>query len=159
MPSKERVRARMHELAARLDYDYHDLSHLSRALYCKKERGHANYQNDQMATLGDAVLGLIFTEQFFLAGLDKDEITAQKSARVNNALLKSICDRLEIHRYAFNDRYFAEDAPPHSRLPHKEHDFYVEAIIAAVYLDRGLDYTREWLLRFYKAHAPLIANT
>ena len=153
MPSKTIIRAHMEALAERLGYEYHELSHLTRALYCKKERGKSNYQNDQMATLGDAVLGLIVAEHFFCAGLDKDEITEKKSRLVSNATLKRLCDTVEAHRFAFNDRYFADDAPPHGRLPHKEHDFYMEAIIAAVYLDRGLGYTREWLLCFFEKHA------
>ena len=86
MPTKQRILARMAELAGALDYSYNSLEHLARAMYCKKEQGHRNYTNDAMATLGDAVLKLVWSEHFFEKGLDKDEITAQKTNLVNTLL-------------------------------------------------------------------------
>ncbi len=154
MPTKEQIRARMHTLAKKLNYRYDDLAHLSRAMYCKRQRGYDNYQNDEMATLGDAVLGLIFAEHFFQQGFDKDEITQRKAALVNNATLKAMCDALGVQRFAYNDDHFADEAPPFAQLPNKDHDFYMEAIFAAVYLDRGLDYTRDWLLALFEKNAP-----
>lgn len=158
MPSKERILKEMAELAEKLSYAYQDLAHLSRAMYCKKERGHSNYTNDAMATLGDAVLKLIWSEHFFAQGLDKDEITARKADLENNGTLKNLCDLVGAQAYAYNDHYFASEAPAHSRLPHRDHDFYIEAIIAAIYLDRGLEFTRRWVLDFWGAHEEAICR-
>ncbi len=158
MPTKERIHTRMRELADRLGYELADLSHLARAMYCKRQRGYDNYQNDEMATLGDAVLGLIMAEHFFAQGMDKDEITRRKAALVSNATLKAMCDALGVQRFAYNDDYFANEAPAHAQLPSKDHDFYMEAIFAAVYLDRGLDYTKKWLLALFREHAPTRAE-
>ena len=158
MPTKEHVLARMEQLASALDYDYHDLTHLSRAMYCKKQRGYSNYTNDAMATLGDAVLKLIWSEHFFAQGLDKDEITQKKSDLENNGTLKNLCDLVGAQNFAYNDKYFFDEAPAHSRLPHREHDFYIEAIIAAIYLDRGLLYTRKWVKSFWSAHPDAICH-
>ena len=72
MPDKAKIYARMQSLAERIGYNYRNLSHLSCAMYCKKEAGKANYTNDAMATLGDAVLDLVWSEYFFAAGLDKE---------------------------------------------------------------------------------------
>ena len=127
MPTKEHVLARMEQLASALNYDYHDLTHLSRAMYCKKQRGYSNYTNDAMATLGDAVLKLIWSEHFFAQGLDKDEITQKKSDLENNGTLKNLCDLVGAQNFAYNDKYFFDEAPAHSRLPHREHDFYIDA--------------------------------
>ena len=156
MPDKAKIHARMHALAARIGYAYRDLSHLAAAMYCKKEAGKANYTNDAMATLGDAVLKLVLAEYFFDLGMDKDEITKRKLELEKNATLKAICDRAGLYAYAYNEHYFSGDAPPHRRLPQPDHDFYMEAIIAAIYLDLGLEAARAWILAFFEKHAALI---
>lgn len=158
MPTKERIDARMQALAKRLDYAYRDLDHLARAMYCKKERGNNNYTNDEMATLGDAVLKLIWSEYFFQKGLDKDEITARKADLENNATLKNLCDAVGAQADAYNDDYFADEAPGHRRLPHRDHDFFIEAIIAAIYMDLGLEGARRWVLSFWEAHADAVCH-
>ena len=158
MPSQVLIDARMQELAKKLNYAYRDLSHLASAMYCKKEQGRGNYTNDAMATVGDAVLKLIWSEHFFDLGLDKDEITAKKADLENNTTLKSLCDLVGAQHYAYNDEHFASEAPAHRKLPHRDHDFYMEAIIAAIYRDRGLDYTRDWVLTFWGAHPEAICH-
>lgn len=158
MPKREQILTRMEELAARLMYDYHDLSYLAQAMYCEREEGRFNYTNDAMATVGDAVLKLIWCELFYSMGLDKDEITRRKADMENNRTLKKLCDAVQAYRFAYNDRYFADEAPTHRPLPHFDHDFYIEAIAAAIYQDRGLAYTREWAIRFWQAHEDAIVE-
>ena len=154
MPSTEKIQARMQELARLIGYEYKDISHLCAAMHCKREREKGNYTNDAMATLGDTVLKLVFCEYFFNMGLDKDEITERKVHLERNATLKRICDKLGLYRFAYNDRFFADEAPKNSRLPYGNHDIYLEAIIAAIYRDRGLAYTKKWILAFWRAHVP-----
>ena len=84
MPTSEQILSRMEELAGRLSYDFHDLSYLAQAMYCEKEPGRFNYTNDAMATVGDAVLKLIWSELFYSMGLDKDEITRRKADMESN---------------------------------------------------------------------------
>ena len=159
MLSKQIIQQRMRELAKQLDYDYADLSHLSAAMFCKAEEKYNDYTNDAMATLGDAVLKLVLAEYFFDLGMDKDEITKRKLELEKNATLKTICDRAELYAYAYNEHYFSGDAPPHKRLPYSDHDFYVEAVIGAIYKDPGLAYVRDWILHFWPKHGfPLISK-
>ena len=155
MPSKEKILARMRKLAELISYDYHDLSYLSLAMYCEKENAKNDYTNDAMATLGDAVLKLVWSEHLFDKGLDKDEITARKVKLEKNATLKQISDSVGIFRFAYNDRYFADEAPENQKLPYGNHDIYLEAIIAAIYKDRGLAYTRQWILDFWGRYARI----
>ena len=159
MPKREQILAKMEELARRIGYDHHDLSYLAQAMYCEKEPGRFNYTNDAMATVGDAVLKLIWSELFFSMGLDKDEITRRKADMENNRTLKNLCDAVQAYKFAYNDRYFADEAPQKNLLPHYDHDFYIEAIVAAIYKDRGLAYTREWAIRFWQAHKDAIVET
>ena len=150
---KETIRARMRELAQALEYEYKCLKHLARAMYCQKE-GEKNYANDAQATLGDTVLKLILAEHLFRAGLDKDEISRRKALLEKNATLKRINDSAGLYPYAYNDLFFASEAPKNQRLPYSAHDIYLEAIIGAIYLDRGLQYTRQWVLKFWQKHVP-----
>lgn len=154
MPSATEIRTRMKELAQLLDYKYHDLSHLSSAMYCQVEEKYNDYKNDAMATLGDAVLKLVLTEYLFDLGLDKNEITEKKQLLESNAALKHMTDKTEMYRFAYNDDYFYDDAPRHKRLPYDDHDIYLEATVAAIYKDRGLKYVRAWILRFWEKHLP-----
>ena len=80
------------------------------------------------------VMKLIWSELFYSMGLDKDEITRRKADMENNRTLKNLCDTVEAHTFAYNDRYFATEAPRHNPLPHYDHDFYMEAIAAATKL-------------------------
>ena len=155
MPTTENIEARMRQLAALIGYEYHDLSYLKQAMYCEKEQGKSNYTNDAMATLGDAVMKLVWTEHFYDQGLDKDDITERKAVLERNATLKLISDKIGLYRFAYNDEFFADEAPENKKLPYGSHDIYVEATIAAVYKDRGLTYTREWLIRFFREHTPI----
>lgn len=158
MPTSEQILARMEELAGRLEYDFHDLTYLAQAMYCEREEGRFNYTNDAMATVGDAVLKLVWSELFYSMGLDKNEITRRKANMENNRTLKNLCDAVEAHTFAYNDRYFAHEAPKHRPLPHYDHDFYMEAIVAAIYQDRGLRYTRKWVIAFWGAHEDAIVE-
>ena len=159
MLSKSLIETRMKALAKQLDYAYADLSHLSAAMYCKQEQKRNDYTNDAMATLGDTVLKLVLAEYFFDLGMDKDEITKRKLELEKNATLKDICDKAGIYDFAYNDHYFSGDAPPNARLPYSDHDFYVEAIIGAIYKDRGLAFVRNWILHFWPKNGyPLLSK-
>lgn len=149
MPTNQQIGARMRRLAEQIGYEYHDLSYLKEAMRCVKEEGKNDYTNDAMATLGDAVMKLIWSEYFFDKGLDKDEITVRKAALEQNATLRKISDEKGIARFAYNDEFFADEAPENRKLPYGKHDIYVEAIIAAIYKDRGLDYVRQWLIALW----------
>lgn len=156
MISKRIIRERMRELAKRLDYEYRDISHLCAAMFCKQEERYNDYTNDAMATLGDTVLKLVLAEHFFDLGMDKDEITKRKILLEKNSTLKDICDKVGVYHFAYNEQFFADDAPVGKHLPYSDHDFYMEAIVAAVYKDRGLAYVRDWILRFWPKHGHAI---
>ena len=158
MPSKQQIEEKMHALGTRLGITVRDTQHLAKAMYCERE-GRDNYTNDAMATLGDAVLKLIWSEYFFDKGYAKDRISAYKADMENNATLKNLCERIGIYDFAYNDLYFGDEAEPHQYGPPRpDHDFYLEAVIAAIYRDRGLEYTRRWVLSFWQKHTDAIVH-
>ena len=103
------------------------------------------YFNGSLSTLGDAVLKLVLTEKLYLQGKDRGEITNIKSNHEKNESLHLKTLNLEIQHFAYNDEYFFDEAPKHQQLPNPGHDLYIEAIVGAIYLDRGLEYCRLWI--------------
>jgi len=52
---------------------------------------------------------------------------------------------LGIQRFSYNDEFFFGEAPEHNKLPNPKHDIYIEAIIGAMYLDKGIECCRRWI--------------
>lgn len=147
---------KMIELAKLIDYKPLNISFLQRAMYCQiihkdgDGKNRKNYTNDSFATLGDALLKFILTEYLFDKGCDKAEITRQKQSLEDNSTLFNLCNQLGIFKYAFNDLCFYDDAPSDNQVYHSNHDVYIEAIIAAIYKDKGFKYCRKWVINFFK---------
>lgn len=143
----EEVKSRAEELARKLEYEYSDINNLCEALYCKKiPETEDKYTNSAIALLGDNVLKLSLSHKFYKQKQDKQYIDEQKKKYENNEQLKEVCDKLNIYRYAFNNEdFYSDDLPDHKKLPHSGHDIYVEAVVGAIYLDKGFNYVNEWI--------------
>lgn len=134
---EEEINRRMKELSDKIGYKFCDISWLERALYTEKitDTNAEKYANSPMATLGDRVLSLMITEDFFDEGKTSQEITEDKAGEECNSRWCEISAKLGLYSYAFKDRYFFDSAPRHEQLPHSKHDRYFEALAAAIYKD------------------------
>ncbi len=146
---KKKIIEKMKQLAELIRYDPGDITHLANAM-CVNPLDNGNtsnkeYTNGSLATLGDTVLKLIITERLYLEGKDRDGITIKKSDIENNKALHLKTLEFNIQNFAYNDQYFFDEAPQHQQLPNPGHDIYIEAIIGAIYLDRGLKYCKSWI--------------
>ena len=153
---------KMYELAKLINYQANDISYLKKAMYCQRlhnledGKNRKKYTNDSLATLGDAVLKLILSEYFFDKGYDKAEITKEKEKIENGSALSDLCSKSKIIKYAYNNTSFFDDAPQNNQVAHPDHDPYIEAIIAAIYKDKGFDYCKNWVIEFFtKNNCPL----
>ncbi|MCH5142442.1 MAG: hypothetical protein J1G07_01840 [Clostridiales bacterium] len=141
---------KMHELAKKIDYEITDLLWLKKAMYCKPlDDKKQEYADESLATLGDTVLKLILTESLYNKGSNKAEITNKKQKMEDNNTLFKLCNKYGIYKYAYNDTYIFTEAPLEKQLPHPQHDFYIEAVIGAIYKDKGLEYCRNWVINFF----------
>ena len=145
----DRIVGMMKQLAKKINYDPIDITHLAKAM-CVNELDNGNtsekeYSNGSLATLGDDVLDVIIAEKLYLEGRNRGSITTTKSDIVNNGTLHQWTLEHGIHRFAYNDQYFFDEAPGHLQLPNPKHDIYLEAIIGAIYLDRGFEYCKDWI--------------
>lgn len=144
---KETINAKAKELADKLRYKFDNIDYLCEALYCQKIYGTKDkYTNSAIALIGDNVLKLSLSQKFYMECADKEYINNKKEKYETNEKLKAVCELLKIYQYAFNDENcYSDYLPDHKKIPRPKHDPYVEAVIGAMYLDKGLDYTSQWI--------------
>lgn len=153
---EELIKNKMLELASLIKYEPNNLSFLEKAMHCQiihnetAWKNRKNYTNDSLAAFGDSILKFILTEFLFDKGYDKSQITKKKEKLERNDFLYDLCLSTGIINYAYNDKYFYPEAPLESQVYHAKHDVYIEAIIGAIYKDRGLEYCRQWIISFFE---------
>ena len=159
--TKEIIIPKMVELAKMIDYEPSNITFLQSDMHCQiihkdgDGKNRKNYTNDNYGTLGDAILKFVLTEYLFDKGCDKAEITQKKQTLEDNNTLFDLCNTSNIFKYAYNDMYFSDNAPPENRVYHSSHDVYIEAIIAAIYKDKGFAYCKEWVISFFQKYGIL----
>ena len=118
----------------------------------KAVNGNANYE--RLEFLGDSILGAIMAEEVFSRYPDLEEggLTRIKVALVSGASLSHISDELGIGRVIiFGDSEYGTKG---RGLTSALENVY-EAIVAALYIDGGIDAARAWIL---KTLGPLISR-
>ena len=160
------IRNRMKELAEYIGYEYIDLSWLEKAMYCKViahkaggGKNRDNYSNGQMAALGNAVLKMIVADVLFEQGKSLAEIDNHKNRPQDYEVLFHLDWEKQIYRFAYDDigDYYDLTGGVHPPLP--AHDLYIEAIVGAIYKDRGYEYTKEWVMTFFEKNGIVIGKT
>lgn len=166
MLSQNEITERMIELAELIGYEYNDISWLAKAMYCKvvghKKGGgqnRDNYSNGQMAALGNSVLKMIVSEELFDKNLSLAEVDDHKNRPQDYEPLFRLDWENKIYRFAYDDigDYYELVGGVHPPLP--AHDLYIESIVAAVYKDRGYEYTKEWVTGFFWKNGLRIGET
>jgi len=149
------IESKMYELARSIDYLPNNINYLTEAMHCQiihsesDGKNRKNYTNDSLATLGDSLLKFILTEYLFDKDYDKADITTKKQQLEDNTTLFNLCNDSGIFRYAYNGSYFSDNAPLENQVHHSKHDVYIEAIIAAIYKDKGFEYCKKWTISFF----------
>ncbi|MDD4319709.1 MAG: ribonuclease III [Candidatus Peribacteraceae bacterium] len=106
----------------------------------------ARGNNERLEFLGDAVLELATTEYLFrLSGKSEGELTNWRSALVQGDHLAEVARDLKLGEYLFMSR--GEEASDGRSKPSTLANA-VEALIGAIYLDRGYDEARQFCDRF-----------
>lgn len=150
------IKNKMLELARLINYEPNDISFLEKAMHCQiihsefDGKNRKNYTNDSLSTLGDSILKFVLADFLYDKGYDKFLITKMKEEIENNDFLYNLCISKGIINYAYNDKYLFPEAPLECQVYHAKHDVYIEAIIAAIYKDRGLEYCRQWIISFFE---------
>jgi len=150
----------MSEIAG-LDYEFHDRTLLTAALthssYANENRAAGIHSNERLEFLGDSVLGLICARYIFetYKHLPEGELTKLRAAIVCEGSLFELAERLELGPHLLLGR--GERLGGGDRRPSVLADA-TEALLAAVYLDGGMEAAEDLLLPFIREKAEAIVR-
>ena len=118
----------------------------------KNERGLRRECNERLEFLGDSVLGVISADYFYhnLNNLPEGEMTKRRAACVCEKSLFDFAKEIDLGKYILLGK--GEERNGGRERPSILADAF-EAVIAAIYLDGGLEQAREFVLRFLKTAA------
>ncbi len=105
--------------------------------------------NERLEFLGDSVLSIVVSDYLFLhfKHLPEGELTKLRASLVCERTLCEFARSIELGKYMLFGR--GEDASGGRERPSILSDAF-EAVIAAIYLDGGIEAAREFVLRFIK---------
>ncbi len=138
------------ELQKKLGYTFKDEKLLIRAL------SHSSYvnenhpvgeSNERLEFLGDSVLGLVTAENFYTnyTKLPEGELTKLRAAMVCEKSLAGFAKQLDLGKYLLLGK--GENLTGGRERPSIQADAF-EAIIAAIYLDGGIEEARKFVLSY-----------
>jgi ribonuclease III len=139
-------------LQKRLGITFQDSVLLKTALvhtsYINENPGAAAIPYERLEFLGDAVLGLVIAEKLYhdLPGASEGELTQLRAALVRREMLASLAQQIELGEYLFLG--IGEEAGGGRQKPINLAGS-LEALIAAIYFDRGMDTARAFILRMF----------
>jgi ribonuclease III len=129
----------------------HAMTHTSRA---NEDVSGGVHDNESMEFLGDAVVGFVIADVLFreFPNFDEGEKSKTKAALVSTATLARQAERLNLGEHLLLGR--GEEKTGGRRKQALLADGY-EALIAAIYLDGGIEHVRAFIVREF---APLFAE-
>ncbi len=116
------------------------LTHPSAAM-----RTPTSFNYERLEFLGDSVLGFIVADEIFgrFDDLEEGGLTRVKVSLVSGSSLSRVADALGIGELII---FGESEAGTHGRGLHSALENVYEALVAALYLDGGLDVARAWVL-------------
>ena len=139
--------------------EFKDESQLRLALvhssYLNESPDEFDESNERLEFLGDAVIGMVVTEELYRRWPDEPEgrLTAMRVALVRGQTLARVARSLDLGRYVLMGRGEAESG---GRIRDSNLADALEAVTGAVYIDRGYEAARSFVL---KAMAEELASS
>lgn len=127
-----------------LGYEFKDPSLLRTALTHSSIKSESQPSNERMEFLGDSVLGAIVAEHLFenYPDFDEGDLSRVKSVVVSAPILARESKRLRLPRFVFVGKGMLKQG----RFPTSLLANAFEAIVAAVFLDRGMNAARTFVV-------------
>ena len=144
----------MTELLSSLGYHFQDLSLLHLALRHPSMSGE---NNQRLEFLGDAVLQFLMSDMLYHRYTDIQEgaLTRRRSRLVCEGALCQVAQTIGLERYLLLDK--SEEAINGRENPSILADA-MEAVLAAVYLDGGINAARDVMNRLWPSEGNLVAD-
>jgi ribonuclease III len=146
------MNADINQLQSTLGIVFNDPTLLNLALthssFINENPGTAPVSYERLEFLGDAVLGLVIAEKLYhdLSGAPEGELTRLRAALVRRETLAQIANNFSLGDYLYLG--VGEEAGGGRQKPINLAGSF-ESLIAAIYLDKGLETTRVFILRAY----------
>ena len=150
------------QLAADLGVKFNDLELLKQSLvhrsYLNENPGFPLAHNERLEFLGDAVLELVVTEYLYEHYPNPEgDLTNWRAALVNAVMLGSIAAEMGLEDYLYLSRGETKDVGSKARQFILANA--IEAVIGAVYLDQGVEVTRQFIHQYILSKLPeVLAN-
>ena len=149
------------ELERALDYRFRDPELLQRALthtsYAHEQEIGAADSNERLEFLGDSVLGFLISDFLCQArpNLSEGHLSKLKGFLVSAANLIRYAEQVELGEYLRLGK--GEEKTGGRRKQALQVDAF-EAVLAAIYLDGGIDRTRDVVLAFFRLQIAEVAE-
>ena len=140
----------MKSFQRKIEYTFKNPAYLEEALthssYANEQQGETPY-NERMEFLGDAVLSFVSAQFLYEKYPDMPEgrLSKLRSSLVCTQSLSSFAKEIDLNKYLKMGK--GETAMDGASRPSVLEDAF-EALIAAIYLDGGIDEARNFILRF-----------
>lgn len=158
--STARGRRRFGSLEKRLGYSFSNFENLERALTHSSVRKKADngFHYERLEFLGDRVLGLAVAQLLFerYPDANEGELSLRLNALVKGKTLAEISDELQLHEFIRTGGDLKELTG--SRMTSVRADV-LEALIASIYLDGGLEAADTFIKRFWKERLHVVEET
>jgi ribonuclease-3 len=131
---------------------------LTHSSYVNENPNFVSGPNERLEFLGDAVLGLVIAEKLYddYPNFPEGELTKLRSLLVRQETLTAHALELKINEHLYLGR--GEEAGG-GRLKPANLEGAFEALTGAIYLDRGLETCRGFILQLFKEQIPLLLTT
>ncbi len=143
------------KLADATGYAFKDFALMSRALTHASAQGKNVENNERLEFLGDRVLGLVVSDMLYAAypEADQGELSIRLNALVNRDVCAEVSDEIGLISLMRAEHTVKARAGKQGKNVRAD---VIEALIAAVYLDAGIDAARALVLRFWekRSRAP-----
>lgn len=139
-----------------IGYRFKDIQFLEDALKHASGVSHRLASNERMEFLGDAILGFVACEQLYHSFPDclEGELTRIKSVVVSRDTCAKISERLGLNNHLVLGKGMASDP----EIPRSVMAAALESLIAAIYLDGGIEPTRKFIIEHIENEIEQIAS-
>lgn len=123
--------------------------------YLNEHREFKLGNNERLEFLGDAVLELVVTEHLYLNYPNPEgELTNWRASLVNSKMLAELARELDVEEFLLMSKGEAKDAASKARQFILANS--IEALIGAIYLDKGIKKTAQFIKKYFLTKLPYI---
>lgn len=141
---------KMTEAEKKIGYEFKDPELLKIALtHSSYANENHTRDNERLEFLGDSVLSIIISDYIFkrMQDVDEGDLTKFRATLVCEQSLASVSEKIHLNELVFLGR--GEERTGGRKRPSIISDAF-EAVLAAIYLDSGIETAKKWLLGLMK---------